>query len=90
MESLEAALTQLDERRRGKLMLRRLAELRRIDVAKEYVDLRNMSLVNSNDTVCAVCKRPIGQSVFVWKPEGSVMHAACAKKQSWVCLLEAP
>lgn len=87
MESLEAALTQLDERRRGKLMLRKLAELRRIDVAREFVDLRNMSMLNSSDTVCEVCRRPIGQSVFVWKPEGVVMHAACAKKQSWLCLL---
>ena len=82
MESVEAALTQLDERRRGKLMLRRLAELRRVAVAKEFVDLRNMSMLNSSETVCEVCGRPIGESVFVWKPEGVVMHAACAKKRS--------
>lgn len=82
MESLEAALTQLDERRRGKLMLRRLAELRRVDVAREFVDLRNMSMLNSSDTTCEVCGRPIGEAVFVWKPEGVVMHAACAKKHS--------
>lgn len=82
MESLEAALTQLDERRRGKRMLRKLAELRRVDVAREFVDMRNMSMLNTNETVCEVCHRPIGESVFVWKSDGMVMHAACAKKQS--------
>ena len=82
MESLEAALTQLDERRRGKRMLRKLAELRRVDVAREFVDMRNMAMLNTNETVCEVCHRPIGESVFVWKSDGTVMHAACAKKQS--------
>lgn len=43
---------------------------------------RNMSMLNTNETVCEVCHRPIGESVFVWKSDGTVMHAACAKKQS--------
>ena len=44
--------------------------------------MRNMSMLNTNETVCEVCHRPIGESVFVWKSDGTVMHAACAKKQS--------
>lgn len=79
IDSLEILLTRLDEKQRTVLMIRKLAELRRIDVGHEYQNMRNMSFGNTTTTTCPVCKRLIGDSVFIWNPNGVVIHAACAK-----------
>ncbi|KNB45262.1 hypothetical protein JH06_1061 [Blastocystis sp. subtype 4] len=79
IDSLEILLTRLDEKQRTVLMIRKLAELRRIDVGHEYQNMRNMSFENTTTTTCPVCKRLIGDSVFIWNPNGVVIHAACAK-----------
>ena len=78
MESIEVNLTKLDEKRRSTLMLRQLAEVRRLDVSEEYVNMRNTSFENTSTTICPVCKRVIGDSVFTWNTDGVVMHTACA------------
>ena len=79
IDSLEILLTRLDEKQRTVLMIRKLAEIRRIDVGHEYQNMRNMSFENTTTTTCPVCKRLIGDSVFIWNPNGVVIHAACAK-----------
>lgn len=90
IDSLEILLTQLDEKQRTVLMIRKLAEIRRIDVGHEYQNMRNTSFENTTTTTCPVCKRLIGDSVFIWKPNGVVLHAACAKTSfscvSWILI----
>lgn len=78
MECIEVNLTKLDEKRRNMLMLRQLAEVRRLAVSEEYMNMRNSSFENTSTTICPVCKRVIGDSVFTWNPNGVIMHTACA------------
>lgn len=79
-ESLETVMTKLDEKRRNTLMIKKLAEVRRLDVSEEYMNMRNTLFENTTNTICPVCKRMIGISVFTWNPNGVVMHAACARQ----------
>lgn len=79
IDSLEILLTRLDEKQRTALMIKKLAEIRRTEVGHEYQSMRNISFENTTTTTCPVCKRLIGDSVFIWNPNGVVIHAACAK-----------
>ena len=74
-------MTKLDEKRRNMLMMKKLAEVRKLDVSEEYVNMRNSQFENTSSTMCPVCKRVIGHSVFTWTPDGVVMHAACARQR---------
>lgn len=80
-ESLEIVMTKLDEKRRNTLMIKKLAEVRRLDVSEEYVNMRNTLFENTTTTICPVCKRMIGASVFTWNTNGTVMHTACARQK---------
>ena len=78
VDCLEIIMTKLDETRRSALMLRQLAEVRRLDISEDYINLRNSSFENTNTTVCPVCNRLIGDSVFTWHANGVITHTACA------------
>ena len=80
-ESIEIVMTKLDEKRRNMLMMRKLAEVRRLDVSEEYINTRNTIFENTTSTICPVCKRMIGISVFTWNSDGTVMHKACARQK---------
>ena len=79
--SLETVMSKLDERRRNMLMMKQLAQVRRLDVSEEYISLRNSAFENTNKSICPVCKRAIGISVFTWNYDGSVVHTACARQK---------
>ena len=80
-ESLETVMSKLDEKRRTMLMMKQLAQVRRLDVSEEYVDLRNSVYENTQNSICPVCKRMIGISVFTWNYDGTVVHTACARQK---------
>lgn len=74
-------MTKLDEKRRNMLLMKKLAEVRKLDVSEDYMNMRNSMFENTSATMCPVCKRTIGSSVFIWNPDGVVMHAACARQK---------
>ena len=82
IESMETVMTKLEETRRSTLMLSQLATVRRLDVGEEYTNLRNLSFENTATTYCPVCRRAIGESVFTCFPDGTMLHAACARQYS--------
>ena len=82
VESMETVMTKLEETRRSTLMLSQLATVRRLDVGEEYTNLRNLSFENTATTYCPVCRRAIGESVFTCFPDGTMLHAACARQYS--------
>ena len=77
-ECLEVVMSNLDEQCRNALMVRKLAEIRKIEVGREYKQMRNTMFENTKTSMCPICNRMIGDSVFMWTSSGIVMHAACA------------
>ncbi|XP_018414768.1 PREDICTED: vam6/Vps39-like protein [Nanorana parkeri] len=79
---LEKVLEENAERRRFNQILKNLLHAEFLRVQEERISHHQVKCVITEEKICNVCKKKIGNSAFARYPNGSVVHYFCAKDTS--------
>ena len=52
--------------------------------SKTLGEMKNKNIVVDNDTICELCRKKIGTTIFVVYPNMKIYHSKCAPNQN-VC-----
>ncbi|XP_040189096.1 vam6/Vps39-like protein [Rana temporaria] len=81
---LEKVLEENAERRRFNQILKNLLHAEFLRVQEERISHQQVKCVITEEKICSVCKKKIGNSAFARYPSGTVVHYFCAKDNSSV------
>ncbi|XP_068111025.1 vam6/Vps39-like protein [Hyperolius riggenbachi] len=81
---LEKVLEENAQRRRYNQVLKNLLHAEFLRVQEERISHQQVKCVITEEKICSVCKKKIGNSAFARYPNGVVVHYFCAKDTSSV------
>ncbi|XP_063296277.1 vam6/Vps39-like protein [Pelobates fuscus] len=79
---LEKVLEESAQRKRCNQVLKNLLHAEFLRVQEERISHQQVKCVITEEKICSVCKKKIGNSAFARYPDGMVVHYFCAKDVS--------
>jgi len=81
----EAALRNNSKTRRNNQVVKNLLKSENLQIREQLIRARSKVIKINDGTMCPVCSKRLGQSVFACYPNGIVVHYICSKGDRFVC-----
>jgi len=76
----EKLLREINQEKRNKQVLSNIQKCETMKIRSELLKLRSRVVKITDETLCPVCNRRIGETAFAYYPNGTVIHYLCYKK----------
>eukprot|EP00029_Vermamoeba_vermiformis_P006348 TRINITY_DN2461_c0_g1_i1.p1 TRINITY_DN2461_c0_g1~~TRINITY_DN2461_c0_g1_i1.p1 ORF type:complete len:890 (+),score=177.72 TRINITY_DN2461_c0_g1_i1:46-2715(+) len=78
----ENVLRQVHQKRRDNLVVHNISKAETVKVKRELIKLQSRVIRINDDTICPICDKRIGETVFASYPNGTIIHYMCYTKNA--------